>query len=116
MALPGSGLSGGVLPFSLRAVFLAAPSTRVQVRKESTMPRRLLSLMIGLTFVSAVWAFDTWPQWRGPHRDGVSAEKGLLDLWEDEPPLVWKAQGVGNGYAGVAVVGGVVFTMGGRKG
>ena len=37
-----------------------------------------------------------WPQWRGPNRDGVSKETGLLKQWPAEgPPLVWKATGAG---------------------
>ena len=33
-----------------------------------------------------------WPQWRGPNRDGISKETGLLKQWPaDGPPLVWKA-------------------------
>src|SRR5262245_40008710 len=80
------------------------------------MPRRLLPLALGLAFASAAWASGAWPQWRGPNRDGVSAEKGLLDRWEDAPPLVWKADGLGGGYAGPSVAGGVVCTMGHRDG
>src|SRR5262245_16807071 len=90
-------------------------SARVHQR-ESTMPRRLLSLVIGVALASPVWADDPWPQWRGPNRDGVSTEKGLLDRWTDAPPLVWKAQGLGSGYAGAVVDGGIVCTMGSRKG
>jgi outer membrane protein assembly factor BamB len=78
------------------------------------MPRRL-SLVIGLAVASAVWA-DTWPQWRGPNRDAVSTEKGLLDRWEEAPPLVWKAHGLGSGYAGAVVGDGLVCTMGERDG
>src|SRR5262245_56164449 len=80
------------------------------------MPRHLLSLVIGLTFASSAWAPDTWPQWRGPNRDGVSTAKGLLDHWKDAPPLVWKAQGLGYGYAGGVVCRGIVCTMGNRNG
>jgi outer membrane protein assembly factor BamB len=72
--------------------------------------------VIGLAFASAARASDPWPQWRGPNRDGVSAATGLLDHWEEEPPLVWKAKGLGNGYAGVVVDGGIVCTMGERNG
>jgi outer membrane protein assembly factor BamB len=54
-----------------------------------------------------------WPQWRGPHRDGLSPETGLSAQWPARgPALVWKAQGIGAGYSGVAVVDGHVFTMG----
>lgn len=56
---------------------------------------------------------DGWPQWRGPNRDGISRETGLLDAWpETGPPIVWKASGLGSGYSSVAVAGGRVFTMG----
>ena len=27
---------------------------------------------------------DDWPQWRGPNRDGISTEKGLLKSWLDK--------------------------------
>ena len=34
-----------------------------------------------------------WPQWRGPRRDGISDEKGLLASWpEGGPKLLWKIQ------------------------
>jgi outer membrane protein assembly factor BamB len=54
-----------------------------------------------------------WPQFRGPHRDGVSPEKGLLKQWpENGPPLVWTAKGLGGGYSSVSVVGGTIFGTG----
>ena len=56
-----------------------------------------------------------WPQWRGPNRDGISKETGLLKQWpSDGPPLVWKASGAGTGYSSLAVSGGRIFTMGVR--
>jgi outer membrane protein assembly factor BamB len=58
-------------------------------------------------------AGDGWPQWRGPNRDDLSTEKGLLTEWpSDGPPLAWKFDGLGAGYSGVAVAKGKVFTMG----
>lgn len=54
-----------------------------------------------------------WPQFRGPNRDGVSNEKGLLPSWpEDGPPLVWTAKGLGNGYSSVSIVGDRIYTLG----
>jgi len=56
-----------------------------------------------------------WPQWRGPRRDNVSTDKGLLDSWpSDGPPLVWKASNLGTGFSTVSVSGGRIFTMGDR--
>jgi outer membrane protein assembly factor BamB len=58
-----------------------------------------------------------WPQWRGPDRSAVSAETGLLQTWPATgPALAWKAAGLGDGVASVAVAGGRVFTLGKRDG
>jgi len=58
-----------------------------------------------------------WPQWRGPIRDGVSPETGLLSSWpSDGPPLLWSARGAGKGYSSVAVSDGRIYTMGNRGG
>lgn len=79
---------------------------------------------IKLAFVSAIillslsaevvaQAGGNWPQWRGPNRDGISTETGLLKQWPaDGPALVWKAAGAGTGYSSVAVTGGRIYTMG----
>jgi outer membrane protein assembly factor BamB len=58
-------------------------------------------------------ATGEWPQWRGPNRDGVSHETGLLKKWPAEgPPKLWTAKGMGQGYASVAVANGLVYTAG----
>jgi outer membrane protein assembly factor BamB len=54
-----------------------------------------------------------WPQWRGPNRDGISKETGLLKQWPAEgPPLVWKASGAGRGYSSFSISNGKLYTMG----
>src|SRR5262245_31519577 len=61
-----------------------------------------------------LWGAD-WPAWRGADRSGVSKETGLLKEWpKGGPKLLWTYDKAGNGYAGFAVVGGVVYTMGTR--
>jgi outer membrane protein assembly factor BamB len=58
-----------------------------------------------------------WPQWRGPNRDALSAETGLLREWKPGgPPLAWKATGLGVGFSSVAVVGGRIYTLGDKDG
>jgi outer membrane protein assembly factor BamB len=48
---------------------------------------------------------DDWPQWLGPKRDALWAEKGLVTSFpKDGPPVVWRKP-IGEGYAGPAVVG-----------
>jgi outer membrane protein assembly factor BamB len=56
-----------------------------------------------------------WPQWRGPNRDGTSAETGLLSSWpQGGPPAIWKINGLGEGYSSLAIVGGKIYTQGQR--
>jgi outer membrane protein assembly factor BamB len=53
-----------------------------------------------------------WPQWRGPHRDGISKETGLLQEWpKDGPRLLWQVQDIGFGYSTPAVVGGRLYLL-----
>lgn len=60
---------------------------------------------------------DDWPQWRGPNRDGISKETGLLKSWpSDGPKLLWSVQGLGEGFSAPSVVGNVLLTMGNRDG
>ena len=54
-----------------------------------------------------------WPQWRGPNRDGISLDKGLLKEWPaDGPKVVWQVDSVGVGYSSIAVKDGKIFTLG----
>jgi len=74
-----------------------------------------VSLIISLTGV-ALAAADDWPQFRGPNRDDISPDTGLLQQWPAAgPPLVWKATGLGAGYSTVSVVGSRVYTIGENK-
>jgi outer membrane protein assembly factor BamB len=53
-----------------------------------------------------------WPQWRGPQRDGVSKETGLLKQWPKEgPKLVWQVNDLGDGYSTPSVVGERIYLM-----
>jgi outer membrane protein assembly factor BamB len=57
------------------------------------------------SFVAAASGAN-WPQWRGPARDGISRETGLLKEWPKEgPKLLWHAKNIGSGYSTPAVVG-----------
>lgn len=56
-----------------------------------------------------------WPQYRGPNRDDVSTETGLLTEWPPEgPKLLWTFANAGVGYSGPAIVGDRLYTLGGR--
>ncbi len=52
---------------------------------------------------------DDWPQWRGPQRDAVWREQGIVEqLPEGKLPRVWTAE-VASGYSGPTVADGRVF-------
>jgi outer membrane protein assembly factor BamB len=54
-----------------------------------------------------------WCHWRGPDRDGISKEKGLLKKWPEKgPEMIWSYEGLGKGYASVSVCDGVVYVPG----
>src|SRR5207249_2739507 len=54
-----------------------------------------------------------WPQWRGPQRNGVATETGLLKEWPKEgPKLLWKVSDAGRGYSTPAVVGDRLYLLG----
>lgn len=54
-----------------------------------------------------------WPQWRGPRRDAISGETGLLDAWpEGGPKLLWKTTGMGKGWCSPIVVGERMYIVG----
>ncbi len=75
----------------------------------------LVLCIICLCFPGTVDAAD-WPQFRGPSRDGICTESGLLKSWPDDgPELLWEMTGLGTGYSGVAIAGGKLYTMGDIK-
>ena len=50
---------------------------------------------------------------RGPHRDNISTETGLLNQWPaNGPKQVWQIKQLGEGYSSVAIAEGKLFTMG----
>jgi outer membrane protein assembly factor BamB len=83
-------------------------------------PLAPLTVASAITFslaVGSLLAVEDWPQWRGPNRDGVSAERGLLKAWpKSGPTLAWRARGAGDGYSSFAAAGGRLYTMGARGG
>ena len=76
-------------------------------------PKRIvIAVSLVLITGSSLLAVD-WPQFRGPTRDGQSPETGLMKKWPaDGPKELWSADGLGKGYASVAVAEGVIYTTG----
>jgi outer membrane protein assembly factor BamB len=65
-------------------------------------------LLIGLLFHVQALAAE-WPQWRGPNRDGVWSEEGIVKKLDGgQLPVLWRVA-VSNGYSGPTVAGGRVY-------
>ncbi len=80
-------------------------------------PVATAALVVALPSVVSNRVLDDWPQWRGPNRDGRSAETGLLKDWPaGGPALAWRAAGAGEGYSSFATSQGRLFTLGARGG
>src|SRR5262245_51105719 len=76
------------------------------------MTTRALLLAVCLAVPLSVAAAD-WPQFRGPDRNDVSRETGLLKDWPQQgPKLLWTCEQAGVGFSGPAVVGDRLYSMG----
>jgi outer membrane protein assembly factor BamB len=81
--------------------------------KASAVCAAIAVVGIAVSTIQLARAAD-WPHWRGPNRDGISAETRLLSQWPvSGPRRVWSVQ-VGDGYSSAAVAGGKLYTIGNR--
>jgi outer membrane protein assembly factor BamB len=77
-------------------------------------PFTAISVSLLAATAVALAAEAEWPQFRGPSRDGVSSETGLLREWpEGGPAELWRKP-LGNGYSAVSVSAGRLYTMFGK--
>lgn len=75
------------------------------------------TLILGLLTAAPLAAEEgaSWPEWRGPNRDGIVPRgPGLASRWpEDGPPKVWHTEGLPSGgdggYGSPVVAGGRVY-------
>jgi outer membrane protein assembly factor BamB len=65
----------------------------------------LRSIAVLILFIHPAQAAD-WPQWLGPHRDGVSSEK--IKPWKGELKVLWR-KAVGPGHSSPIVANGKVY-------
>ena len=74
-----------------------------------------VSLAVWAPTAAGADANASWPQWRGPKRNGTSTETGLLREWRRvKPKVLWRAN-VGIGFSSFAVSNGLVYTLGNRS-
>ncbi len=73
---------------------------------------KTVTLALSLLWAAPALAGDS-PQFRGPQRNGVFPERGLLKSWPaGGPPKMWSAAGLGKGFSSVAVAGDRLYVTG----
>jgi outer membrane protein assembly factor BamB len=74
----------------------------------SQRARAVVSFVLVAVWVGISWGAD-WPQWRGPNRDGIWPETGIVQQF-NAPRLAikWRVD-IGSGYSGPTVADGRVF-------
>ena len=74
----------------------------------TTLTLSIATPILWLAFFSSVQAAE-WPQWRGPNRDGVWSETGLIEKFDSPAiPLKWRVP-ISSGYSGPTVADGRVY-------
>jgi len=69
-----------------------------------------VAVVVILATIANVCAQD-WPQYLGPNRNGISAQKNLLHTWpQSGPEVLWRVN-VGIGFGGPAVKEGKVYLL-----
>jgi outer membrane protein assembly factor BamB len=58
-----------------------------------------------LLFIALLFAFDDWPEFRGPTGQGHSTERGLPVTWSETNHVKWKAPLPGKGWSSPAIQG-----------
>jgi outer membrane protein assembly factor BamB len=57
-----------------------------------------------------------WPQWRGPERNGVSKDTGLIKQWPSSgPQRAWSISSLGEGFGSIAIKGDRIFVQGTKE-
>ncbi len=71
------------------------------------------SVPVPLLLASDFGSSPSWPEFHGSGRTNISSDQGLLKEWpEGGPRLIWTYSQCGNGYSGVAIAQGMIFTAG----
>lgn len=90
-------------------------STTIDYSDSYRRGRASIALIVAVHCVASGAAAADWPQWQGPDRNAISAEKGLLQEWPaGGPPLAWRIDELGGGDSAPAIAVGRIFGMNNR--
>jgi outer membrane protein assembly factor BamB len=75
--------------------------------------KRILTLLVLCSLLNVNTFAQDNAQWRGPNRDGIYNETGLMKNWpENGPSLLWHFDELGEGHASAAVTKDQIYTAG----
>ena len=72
--------------------------------------RRSIFLLLCFIAINPTYAQD-WPQYLGPSRNSVSAEKGILRSWPEKGPEVLWTSSIGIGFGGPVIKDGKIYLL-----
>jgi len=72
--------------------------------------RRIIFLLFCFFSINSIHAQD-WPQYLGPNRNSISAQKDLLRSWPPQGPEVLWTTAVGIGYGGPVIKDGKIYIL-----
>jgi outer membrane protein assembly factor BamB len=82
------------------------------LKRKIQLSALLLMLVAALSAQTPTGPVTDWPQWRGPDRNGVSKETGLLKQWPAAGPTrLWRVTNLGPGYGSLAVQGDRIYVQ-----
>ncbi|MEI6050518.1 MAG: PQQ-binding-like beta-propeller repeat protein [Bacteroidota bacterium] len=84
--------------------------TKLKGVRKMKQIKRFIPVIAFIVFVSNIHAQD-WPQYLGPNRNGVSAQKGILRTWPLQGPEVLWTASVGVGFGGPVIKNGKVYLL-----
>lgn len=77
------------------------------------MMYRPVLLLLYILFISADSISGQFSQWRGPQRNGIYSEKGLMKIWPERgPEMLWSFEGLGAGHGNVGLTRDKIFILG----
>ena len=85
------------------------PRRRHRSGDAASFRRRIGLTLTALCLASSAALAADWPHFRGPNRDAISTEAGLLRAWPEGGPKVLWSTPVGQGYDDDAVHSGKVY-------
>ncbi|HBO42659.1 MAG TPA: hypothetical protein DD670_01725 [Planctomycetaceae bacterium] len=83
---------------------------------KTTIPCAVMVVLLGACqalYSSSPEDAPYWPRFQGSNADNISTDTGLLTQWpEGGPRLIWTVDGIGEGFAGVVMANGMIYTAG----